>query len=369
MNNKSCTGVWVLTDDRAGNRTQAIGLADALGVGYEVKSLRFGFWSRLHNLVLGASIAGVKRQDRQLLAPPWPQLVIGAGRRTAPVARWIKSQSDGKTKIIQLGRKGGQNPTAFDATVTPVYAGLPPHPTRIETLGPLNRVSEQALSEASAAQNPFEGTPGPSIVLLLGGATARQKFGPAEAVKLAEKISLATEDLGGSLIAVASRRTGQQVTDIMSEVIGERGQVKAWRPNDPANPYLTCLAHAGIVVVTGDSESMIAEAASTGKAVYIYPLALKAPGTWARWGSRATELAAQARAGEGGLLSRIYCAMIDCGLMRPARDLSLMHTALEYKGYVKIFRGTLSMQSSTERFLETETVAETLRSMLKLDGV
>ena len=41
------------------------------------------------------------------LAPPWPDVLIASGRRSAPVARWIRRQSGGRTRLVQLGRPGG----------------------------------------------------------------------------------------------------------------------------------------------------------------------------------------------------------------------------------------------------------------------
>jgi uncharacterized protein len=367
LNEHSENSVWVLTDDRAGNRTQAIGLAEALGMTYDVKALRFGLRSQMHNLLLGASVAGVKSADQSKLQPPWPRLVIAAGRRTGPVARWVKAQSGRRTKIVLLGRKGGQDPRPFDAVVTPVHAGLPAHPKRVETMGPLNRVSDQALDTAAAGANPFEGLPKPWVALLVGGATARQLFGPKEASILGTEVATAVAGTKGALIAVTSPRTGATATESLTAVVGEQGQVLAWRPNDPANPYLSCLAHGDILVVTGDSESMIAEAAATGKAAYIYQLAANPVSRWLRLGGYVSRQAALWRAGQGGLMPRLCGTLIESGLVRPPRDLNLMHTALESMEYVKIFDGSLSDRPPAARFRETEHVAETLRAMLKLD--
>ena len=41
--------------------------------------------------------------SRRWLQPPWPDLVIGIGRRTVPVARWIQEQSGGRTNLVRLG--------------------------------------------------------------------------------------------------------------------------------------------------------------------------------------------------------------------------------------------------------------------------
>jgi len=97
--------LWLLLDDRPGHTTQVVGLADLLGWPYEEKHLRFTWLNRLSNRLLGASRLALDAGRSNQLAPPWPDLVIAMGRRTAPIARWVKRQSGGRTRLIQLGRK------------------------------------------------------------------------------------------------------------------------------------------------------------------------------------------------------------------------------------------------------------------------
>ena len=97
--------VWLLLDDRPGHVTQVVGLAEALGWPYERKTLAFTRLNRTSNRLLGASRLSLDTARSAELAPPWPDLVIATGRRTAPIARWIKRRSGGHTRLVQLGRK------------------------------------------------------------------------------------------------------------------------------------------------------------------------------------------------------------------------------------------------------------------------
>src|SRR5215470_2579554 len=109
--------VWVLKDHKAGHTTQSVGLAEALGFPYEVKALRFNLLNHLSNRLRGASRLGLDRRHSTRLEPPWPDLVVSTGRRTAPVARWIGQQSRGRARLVQLGRRGGETVDAFDLVV------------------------------------------------------------------------------------------------------------------------------------------------------------------------------------------------------------------------------------------------------------
>ena len=106
--------VWLLIDDRAGNRAQCEGVAAALGVAGQVKGLVYGWFGKLPNGILGASFAGLTAASRAALTPPWPDLVIAAGRRSGPVARRIKRLAGGRTRLVQIMDPGPSGADEFD---------------------------------------------------------------------------------------------------------------------------------------------------------------------------------------------------------------------------------------------------------------
>ena len=159
--------VWVLDDGKPGHTTQSVGLAEALGWPYQIKRLAFtplaGFGTVLRSR-LGATLMGVDGGRSDALAPPWPDIAIATGWRPAPVTRWIGEQSRGHTRTIQLGRKGGRLAEVYDAVIACGYFRLPPHPRRIETTAPLNRVSGDRLEQAAAgAASLFDGMAKPRV--------------------------------------------------------------------------------------------------------------------------------------------------------------------------------------------------------------
>ena len=113
--------VWGLLGTRAGDNEQVQQLVRALGVPHELKRFVFNPLRHLPNRVLGArrrSAAGGP------LSPPWPDLVVSAGKRSVPVARWIRAQSGGRTKLVHFGRP--RAPLAwFDLVITTAQYGLP----------------------------------------------------------------------------------------------------------------------------------------------------------------------------------------------------------------------------------------------------
>lgn len=96
----SAPSVWLLVDDHPGSRAQALGVGRALGIPFEIKKLDYTAAAALPNYMLMASFSAVQQKSRVNLAAPWPDLVIAAGRRTAPVARKIKELNKGRTKLV-----------------------------------------------------------------------------------------------------------------------------------------------------------------------------------------------------------------------------------------------------------------------------
>ena len=104
--------VWALIDDRAGNRSQCLGVADALGLDYRAKEIGYGPLAKLPNALLGASFAGLDSASRTVFSPPWPDLVVAAGRRSASVARKIRRLGVGNVFLAQVMHPGAGNGTA-----------------------------------------------------------------------------------------------------------------------------------------------------------------------------------------------------------------------------------------------------------------
>ncbi|MCP4342695.1 MAG: nucleoside-diphosphate sugar epimerase [Desulfobulbaceae bacterium] len=366
--------VWLLVDDRPGNTTQSQGLVQALGWSYATKQLHFTGLAKLRNHWLrtyGANLLGLDTKCSATLSPPWPDLVITAGLRTAPIARWIKKQSGGKTVTIQIGRKGGHVADLFDAVVTCGYAQFPPHPQRIETTIPLTRVTSQSLDEARHEwKELFRGSPHPRIALLVGGSTARHRFDASAARHLGEELSALAEVAGGSIFAITSRRTGAEAEKALQTSLGSYRYFHGWASSNSGNPYLAYLGSADVIVVTGESESMLAEAAVSGKPVYIYelpetPLPRTARlGNWIAKRARKNHDMPGRSGGIASLFNRCCSLLIAKGLIRPPRDLRRLHETLIRSGIAHRFGEPLTLQSPPP-LREMEVVVNRVKTLVQ----
>jgi len=102
------------------------------------------------------------------------------------------------------------------------------------------------------------------------------------AYRLGVEVRSFAESTGGTVFATTSRRTGRQAAPALKKGLGHCGYLHEWEPAQSDNPYLAYLALADILIVTGESESMLADAAATGKPVYIYPLPKQEFDRWTR---------------------------------------------------------------------------------------
>lgn len=359
--------VWVLADDKPGNTNQAVALAEALGYDYDLRQLDYGPLAGLHNRLLGASLRGLTSRCAASLAPPWPELVIACGRRTAPVARWIAQRARGATRVVQLGRKGADTARPFDVVVTPAHCHLTGDPRRIETLLPLTPLAVGSSAGTSSA------TARPRTVVLVGGATRRYRFDADAVGALAQRLRADHAAHGGELQVLTSARTGTRAVEQLIATLGDTASVL--RPDELGSRYREILTAADRIIVTGESESLLADAVAAGHPVFIHALPprpasllLRAGAQLDRWARRRpTNRRATTRPQRG--LEYLCARLIETGLVRPPRDLEELHHELYARGVAQAFGSapTLAREVSPPPFSaadEASAVARRVREAL-----
>jgi len=365
--------VWVLTDDHPGNTTQSLGLAKALGWPYEVKELHFTWRIHLHDFLFGrfgATRLGLERTQSAGLTRPWPDLVITTGWRTAHIARWIKKQSHDHTLLVQMGRKGTHVAHLYDLAISCRYFRLPPHFRRIETLVPLTEVSsEQLRQSAERRQELLANTPQPRIALLVGGTSYECRFDEETAYRLGVEVRSFAETMGATVFATTSRRTGVKATVALKKGLGPGCYLHEWQAEQSENPYLAYLALAEILIVTGESESMLADAAATGKPFYIYPLPKQELDPWTQVKERIVARSEKHRWGNRGTIQpqtgvQYVCArLVERGIILPQADLHILHETLVGSGIAQFFGSSLGPTSSGG-LREVDDIARRVRMLM-----
>lgn len=261
------TSCWVVTEGMAGTENQCLGVAEALGVMPVVK--RIGLrqpWKTLSPFI-GLEQAWSFTGDK--LRAPWPDLVIASGRKAIAAARYIRKQSSGKTFIVQI-----QDPrvraSTFDLVAVPAHDRLRGENVIVTAATP-NRITEQRLADGRQDFAPIlRAVPNPRVAVLIGGNSKAYTITPDNMKTLATQLKELGR-LGYGLMVTASRRTGEENLETLKSAL-QNTKAYLWDGRGD-NPYFGLLGWADYIVVTADSASMISEAASTGKPVYVIPLA------------------------------------------------------------------------------------------------
>ncbi len=372
--------VWLLEDHKPGHTTQSLGLVNALDWPYRRIKLEFGPLATRPNFLRGPTLRGLTERSAQQLRAPWPDLVVASGARAAPVAEWIRRASKGRTRTVLLGRKGAHLGNEFDLSVAPAYVGLYPDPRRIETTVPLTRVRQSELDEAAQRWLPVLGAAAsPRIALLVGGDDSVHALDAEQARHMGGQVGTLARNAGGSVFVTTSRRTD---TDAARALVDALGNVTVhsyhWSRAHTAdeNPYFGYLALADILIVSGESASMLAEATATGKPVLIYPLGKRGKDTHrvkfllgqgvSDWIMRRAFARPVNRRGlerpQTGI--ELFCAKLAAGgWVRPHGDITKLHDALIKRGVARYFDGDLP-QGTAAPMNEATKVAERVRSLI-----
>jgi hypothetical protein len=316
--------VAVLFGTTRGDNAQMLILAQALGWPFEVKgevdSVPMTVVDRL------AHAAGMRlRRNKPLLSSLlWPDLILVAGGRRIVDALRIKAMSEGRSRIVCIGRPWADL-DLFDLVITTPQYRLPARPNVLINAMPLNQQDSAVLAAAAAEwQSDLAHLPKPWIAVLVGGSSGSCRFRVETGRRLVAEANQEAGETGGSLLISTSGRTPREAVETL--FAGIRAPHVAFRFDAAArrNPHLGFLALADRFIVTGDSASMIAEAVATGRPVSIFEVPIRRR---SRWMTRPCDA--------NGAGARLRSRLAVKGLWIPARDMRAFHRNLVRRGYVQ----------------------------------
>ena len=266
MTANSC---WIMTDAKPGMENQCLGLAEALNL----EILRKHVYPRPPWKYLPPSLwlapLHAYTVDSDPLIPPWPDILIATGRATVAASIAIRRASVGRTFTVQI-----QNPGVpfrhFDLVIPPRHDNCT-GPNVFTTRGALHRVTAQRLAaEAERFAPSLAHLPRPLVAVLIGGSNKIYSLTPQIVHDLADKLAAVSRTTGAGIAITLSRRSGPEAKAILHEKLADVPAV-IWDGHGD-NPYFAYLGLADHIVVTADSVSMVSEACSTGKPVYVVEL-------------------------------------------------------------------------------------------------
>jgi mitochondrial fission protein ELM1 len=288
--------IWVLSDDRPGNYSQSIGLAEQLAKTLcspnqiQIKKITYNNLAKLPNCLKINGMFGIDKLSRNSLMgfdEDKPKIIISAGRKTAIIAAFLKKYYN--SFVVQI-MNPNLNFSKFDLVILPNHDRhdrVQNYQNVLKINGSLTRISEEILSaEYQKFSKLLDKIDSPKIALLVGGSSKKGKFSSEIAQSLGGQVSLIAKNMGANLLVLSSRRTGEKITEILDQNLSlncfeEDQEVNfqgfkiffKWQsevPKDWQNPYFAVLQSADFIIATGDSISMCSEICSIGKPVYIF---------------------------------------------------------------------------------------------------
>jgi mitochondrial fission protein ELM1 len=261
---------WVLTTGEAGMRSQARGLAEAIGLPVTEKRIAVRPpWSWLAGGLLPMPLSALDARGDPL-TPPWPRLVVSCGRRSVGPALAVKRLSGGCTIAVHV-----QNPRIgrgkFDLVTAMAHDGIRgPNVVLVRTA--LHHITQARLAAARREwRSRLAPDSAPLLGVLVGGDNRSYRLTGAVTARLVRILRSAHARRGMKAAVTPSRRTGEAGKRMLAEALRQGSLGTFWNEAEP-NPYLGILALADRLIVTSDSISMISEALAAGRPVHVLPL-------------------------------------------------------------------------------------------------
>ncbi len=272
--------IWSVSERGAvGMQSQALGLGEALfaGGGFEApRAIEVAFrkpytWAPMHPAF--ASLKALSRDTAAAFVAPWPDVLITCGRKSALLALAVKKASGGRTICIHV-QDPKADPRHWDLLVVPEHDRVRGANVLVSK-GALHRVTRLKLQSSAEAFAPLLGhLPRPRLAVLVGG---NNRYYTLDSDWMTGFVAQLRRAAGGDgdggnwqwgVMATISRRTGEAETNILRGGLASLPGAYLWDGSGP-NPYFGFLGLADAILVTCDSVSMISEACSTGKPVYV----------------------------------------------------------------------------------------------------
>jgi uncharacterized protein len=259
--------IWALVSDHAGDSAQVLALAEELGLPFEAKTVRYTWRKRFPGNDGRVSLWSIDRPSREKLVPPWPDLLIIVGPRSQPIGRFVKRASDGRTKLVLIGRLRAP-PEEFDL-VFETRQYLVPDAPNVRLLPIAMGRFRSPVEPTDEERSWLSALPRPHLLLMIGGPIRYWNITPHHLANVVARLLARGARLGGSLIVTGSPRTPPKVIGCLRNLLSSATNA---RLAEGLPRFQLLMDDADELFPTGDSVSMISESVITGKPVGIVPM-------------------------------------------------------------------------------------------------
>ena len=320
---------WVIVSDRAGDARQAIAIANAIGVPYQV-----------HRAIpIGGSLQNRSSRRRDVIEQldptrsssfdaPRPSFILTIGNWPTATALSLQRRFRAPPPIVLIGRP---KPGQFDRFHTIVASSqylVPAHPKVIRMSFPPHDDECGRMGSSAAVNTSLASLRRPITAVFVGGPTSPFRFDTNVARDLVDR-ALHVRG-GGDLFVVTGPRTPPAVAHMLRHRANVAKNVFLWGIDDAElNPYSALLSHADRFIVTGDSLSTLMDVAARGRpmAIFDLPVRSRLSSMWLAARGRMAAYAARSPHAR-----RMLLVLHRLRLAGFARDLGALHRTLIDRG-------------------------------------
>jgi mitochondrial fission protein ELM1 len=257
---------WIISEAKAGMDTQTRGLADALGVQYEMKRVSLTGMKKLTSPWGRVPKRQHFGEPGSEFCPPWPALAIATGRAAIPYLRELRHRvGPSLYTVVLLDPQTG--PRTADFIWVPEHDRLRGPNVFTTPTSPHGFSPDRISALRASLPQPIADLPQPRIAVLLGGKNGSYEFSAADDARFSASLH-ALAHLGASFMITPSRRTHPGLLQVTEAATRTAPRILWDGTGD--NPYAAFLAHADAFVVTADSVNMTGECCATGRPVYVF---------------------------------------------------------------------------------------------------
>lgn len=294
--------IIILNDGKAGHLNQSIAVANIIqryredrGYGIEntpYKIIDVNYKNRFSRFMLGlcsnfssqacqGCMACVKlclkRDSFNTLISSYADIIISCGASLAPVNVFLTRELNAKNAVIMKPTLIGLR--KFNLAIIPRHDNPKVRTNILATFGSPNRITQEEIQkEALRFLSFIDLKKTLRLGLILGGDNPDYGMEPALMREIISQIKSVSEKLGLEILATTSRRTPKAIDLLLKDELAKFASCKLLVIANERNIEGTIPAILGlcsVVLVSGESISMISEAASSGRSVLVFPLKKK----------------------------------------------------------------------------------------------
>ncbi|MCK4462777.1 MAG: mitochondrial fission ELM1 family protein, partial [Candidatus Omnitrophica bacterium] len=291
--------IVILSDGKSGHLNQSLSLAESFkryrqasgikqnNLEVEIIEVRFKnrFLKALINITsifsgpwcqgcLGCLRFALRKSSYEKLAHTYADVVISTGFSLAGINSVYKFENNAKNAVCM--KPGNLGFKKFDMVVLPrhdVRKSIRRKNVIITDTSP-NIINNNYLEKAKIAVSGMIKKENARIFrVLLGGDNADFEYTQRDISKAISQILDASNRMNADILFTTSRRTARNIENIVKEKLGKEARCKFLVIANERNiPYAVggILALSDIIVVSGESTSMVSEAVSSGKRIAVF---------------------------------------------------------------------------------------------------